>query len=460
MGGGQFKNAVKQIIEAERQPIKQVEARKAREETKNKLFQDFKGKFNAMDRSLLEFNNFKKFRELKADLGTAGEYIGLTIDKDRAEPGSYNLQIDSLAKRSSAISNGFKDPNEPSLGIGYLVFETPDGESKEIFVDHENSSLRNVAALINKESGAPVQASVMKDSSGSEPVYRLIMSAKKDGRSEGIDFPELYFLDGEHDIWFDGKNDAQNAVVKVDDFELELESNNIKDFLPGVNLNLKQAAPDRPFQINITQDYQKITGKVKGMVDQINGVLDFINKQNQVDDKSDTKGTFAGDSGLQTVEFRLRNIMHEAFPVGNWEDTPDQFLRLADLGIEFQKSGSLSLKEDKFQKVLETRFDDVAEAISGEFGFANRLSEVITPYTTPGVGVLAMKEQSMRNRIKQYDQEIASKEARLAQREERLVGQFSRLQGSLNDLQRQQSALGALGGGGGGGNMLQQLLGS
>ena len=42
--------------------------------------------------------------------------------KDRAEPGSYNIQIDSLAKRSSAISNGFKDPNEPSLGIGYLVF--------------------------------------------------------------------------------------------------------------------------------------------------------------------------------------------------------------------------------------------------------------------------------------------------------------------------------------------------
>ncbi len=45
MGGGQFKAALQQIVEAERQPVRQLEARKKIEETKIKLFQEFKGQF-------------------------------------------------------------------------------------------------------------------------------------------------------------------------------------------------------------------------------------------------------------------------------------------------------------------------------------------------------------------------------------------------------------------------------
>ena len=44
IGGGQFKQAVKAIMEAEAQPLKTLEARKGKEESKMKLFQDFKTK--------------------------------------------------------------------------------------------------------------------------------------------------------------------------------------------------------------------------------------------------------------------------------------------------------------------------------------------------------------------------------------------------------------------------------
>jgi flagellar hook-associated protein 2 len=195
------------------------------------------------------------------------------------------------------------------------------------------------------------------------------------------------------------------------------------------------------------------------LVEQINGVLEFINKQNQVDDKTDTASTFAGDSGLQTIEYRLRNILHEAFPVGTWEDEPTDFVRLNELGFEFAKNGQVLFKEDKFTKAMETNFDRVADAMTGNTGFATQLRGILGGYSRTGNGFMALREQGIKTRIKNMDDDIANKEARLAQRQERLVAQFSRLQGSLSDLQRQGAALGSLGGGGGGGNLVSQLLG-
>lgn len=45
MGGGQFKQALNAIIEAEKAPIKTLESRKQVEQSRLKLFGEFKSKF-------------------------------------------------------------------------------------------------------------------------------------------------------------------------------------------------------------------------------------------------------------------------------------------------------------------------------------------------------------------------------------------------------------------------------
>ena len=67
MGGGQFQQAINGIIEAEKQPIKTLETRKAREDARLKLFQEFKSKFSAIEKSLSEISSFRKLRELKVE---------------------------------------------------------------------------------------------------------------------------------------------------------------------------------------------------------------------------------------------------------------------------------------------------------------------------------------------------------------------------------------------------------
>ncbi|MGK5087837.1 flagellar filament capping protein FliD [Bdellovibrionota bacterium FG-2] len=457
IGGGQFKQMVKQLIEAESQPIKALEARKAREEAKLKLFQEFKSKFATIDKSVAEIANFKTFRELKVDAGDGTNLIGVTLEK--AEPGSYQIQIDSLAARTSVISNGFENPDEPILGIGFVVMPNNKGENTEIFVDEEQASLRGLANLINKQADFAVRAAVVKDAADEDTPWRLILSAKKDGAKSQVEFPDFYFLDGVRDFYVDDSRDSKNAEVLIDGFPLELESNDISDFLPGVNIHLKQAKPEAPFTLTISEDPQKVAGKMKALVEQVNQIFQFISKQNQVDEKSDTRTTFTGDTGLQTIEYRLRNLLHEGFPVGDPKSDDFRLVFLNQLGVEFDRNGQLTFKEDKFTKNIESDFAGISEAMTGSFGFAYQLRTVLSSYTQTGNGMLALREQGLRDRIKQYDSQIETKTKAVERKQEALTSQFSRLQGTMANLQRQQQSLSAALPAGGGGNPIAQLLG-
>ncbi len=461
MGGGQFKQAVKQIIEAESQPIKAVEARKATEESKLKLFQDFKSKFQGLDKVLAEISNFKKFRELKAELGDGESLMSVTLDKEKAEAGSYQIEIQELAARTSTISNGFEDPDDPSIGMGFVVINLPDGDSTEVFIDGDRSSLNGIARAINEQPKSPVRASVIRDESNPEAPWKLLMTAKSEGAMQQLEFPSFYFMDGSSDFYIDDDRESKNAVVLIDGFPIELKSNDIVDFLPGVNAHLKQAKEGSPFTLKISEDTQKVSGKVKALVDQINQVLQFITQQNTVDESSNTKSMFTGDSGLQNIEYRLRNLVHEGFQFGDPDsDEGARYVFLHQVGIEFDKKGTLGFNEEKFNKALETDFGGISNAVSGEYGFAYQLREVLSGYIRPGSGILSQREQGLKSRIKEFDRQIDAKTKVLERRQQSLTDQFSRLQGTLSNLQRQSQYLSAnLPGAGAGGNLVSQLLG-
>jgi len=457
-GGGQFKPQIKQIMEAEAQPLRQLEARKAREEARLKVFQEFKGKFSGIDKALTDVASFSKLRELKVDMGDGQHLAAVTLDKDKAQPGSYTVQVDALAARSSIITNGFEDPDEPILGIGFVVMGLANGDTAEIYVDEDHASLRGVASLITNHENSPVRAAVIKDASSPDEPWKLILTAKKEGEINSIDFPEFYFLDGSQDFYIDDQKESQNAQILVDGFPIETESNDIAEFLPGLGLHLKQARPGQPFNITISEDHVKVSGKIKSLVDQVNGVLQFIIQQNTIDAKSDTRSSFAGDTGLQTIEYRLRNLLHEGFPVGDPSGDNFRLVFLNQIGLEFDKGGQISFKEEKFQKALEKDFQGVAEAITGGFGFAFQMREVIGNYTRAGDGLLNMREQGLRSRISEMDRQIDGKVKVLEQKQQSLIDRFSKLESSLGNMQRQQQYLAAAMQNSGG-NMISQLMG-
>lgn len=447
VGGGKFKQFVKELINAERQPIRLIEARKGKENERLKLVQEFVGKVRKLPETYRELDNFKKFRDLKADLpAPAKELVEVAVDKDLAETGEYQIEVTQLAGRASMMSNGYSSP-DAEVGVGYFTYETPDGESKSVWVGPGNNTLKGLCNAINSQKGMGVQASMINDGSGDENPWRVVVHAKKSGIDNDISYPDFYFLDGDFKFYSDDERPSQNAIIKFNGFEIMSQGNKV-DLLPGVTLDLKQAKEDYEFTLSISEDTAKITGKVKALVDAINGVLEFVNKQNKLDSSSDTSRTLGGDTSLQTIESRVRNLMFENFLVDDEDE--NVFMRLSDVGIQFEKTGMLTFKEDKFKKVLAEDFDSVAELFAGAGNFVEKLKFVTDGFLAPDRGAVTVREKGIRDRIKSMDEDILRKEKNLEKREAQLKRQFSQLEGLMSNMQGQQQYLQqAMGGGGG-----------
>ncbi|CAM6054752.1 unnamed protein product [Sphagnum tenellum] len=346
----------------------------------------------------------------------------------------------------------------------------PDGGSTEIYIDDKDSSLRGIAQIINQTPDSPVRASVIKDSTNSdsdsdsdsgieEGPWKLILTGKKEGHQGQVDFPEFYFLDSNIDFYVNDDTEAANASVLIDGLPIELESNDVTDFVTGVNLHLKQARPDLPFTLTISEDIQKMGGKIKAIVDQVNQILQFIIKQNSIDEHTDTSTTFAGDSSLQNIEYRIRNTLQAGYLTGSPDQSETKALHLGEIGIQFDKSGTLVFNEEKFNKALDKDYYGITQAISGENGFANQMRGLIEGYSRTFGGVLTVKEQGLRARIKEIDDQIDRKERIIEQKKVAITERFARLEGTLSNLQKQQQYLSASLPSGGNGNLVSQLLG-
>lgn len=437
-------NIVEQLMEAERLPIKNLENRKLKDESRLKLVQELETNLNNMRTSLQGLASAKGFSDIKLTSGDPNIVQGV-VDPEGGATGSWNIEVLQLAQRAAAITNGFPDKDRTEIGVGYFEFDTPDGP-KEIYVNGENNTLEGAAAVINN-SGLGVRATILNDRKTPDNPYRLVISGVDVGGDNRIEYPTLYFLDGDQDLYFEEEREAKNGVVKVDGFEFEVADNKVEDVIPGVTLDLKQAAPGRSVNVSIKEDMEVVSGKVKDFVEGVNKVLGFIQKQNAMDANTDTTSTLGGDGLLRSVENRIRRIIQGPIYGVN---SPIQ--RLSQLGIQFNRNGTLQYDEEKFNTALLKDPVGVKNFLAGDgfdIGFIPTIRREVGNLVDGVFGPVTIRKRSLQNKIRQMDDRIAGKERHLALREQSLRRKFANLEEKMSQLKSQGAALGQLGGGGG-----------
>ncbi len=444
IASGLPRDLVDKLVDAEREPIRQLEARKQNEEAKLKLAQDLSSKVTDISAGIKDLTRYRSFRDLMAVNGRP-EIMDVTVDKNTAEPGTYQIEVKQLAGRSSMLSNGFEDPDNTQVGAGYFSYTLPSGDTKEVYIDPDNSTLNGIAKTINSQKDLNLNAIVVDDGTGEENPFRLIISHNKSGENSDAEFPSFYFLDGDDDFYLEEERPAQNSVVSVNGFEVEFEGNKISTLLPGVTLDLKDAAPGKEFTLKIQEDNKSIRGKVEAMVEKLNETLGFIQGQNKLDKDSNTRNSLGGDITLQTLEYKIRNLVITPL------ETEYGNVRLADMGIQFNRNGLLDFNGDKFEKNLNENFNAVAQFFVGledaGDGFANRL-DVAAKSMTRQEGVVSSRLEGIKRRIRDIDRQIEMKERQIAVTERALKDKFSKLEGTIAKLKAQQASVqGALGGG-------------
>lgn len=442
MASGLPPNIVDQLMDAERIPVKQMEANKTKQEDKLKLVSDLETKVNDITKNLGELTSNQGFIDKKFLSGDPNVIDG-QVDPQTAIPGEYSVEVVQLAQKPGAISNGFPDKNESQIGVGYIKFETPQG-TKEVYIKGANSTLEGVAKQINA-ANLGLSAQVIEDRKDKENPYKLMISGLATGDDNQVTFPKLYLLDGDQDIYFDQSREARNAKVKVNGFEIELPDNKTTDLIPGVTLDLKAAAPGREIRMSVKENLEVITGKVKSFVDAYNAALEFIQKQSKIqgsDGKNPRLGPLGGDGMLRSVENALRRvILNPQLGV----ETPIR--RIGELGIEFNRNGTLNFSQDKFNKTLNANPQGVAAFFRGDgfnTGFVSGLKREIGNLVNGQFGVISNRKKGLQDRINQVNSRIETKERQLERKEEGLRKKFADLEQKMSDLNSQQARVAAM----------------
>lgn len=442
MASGLPPNIVDQLMDAERIPLKKMEANKLKDEDKLKLVGDFESKLNEITKQLTELTGAGGFMDKKLISGDPNIIDGL-VDPQRAVPGEYQVEVLQIARKPSAISNGFSDKDNLQLGVGYLKFDTPEG-TKEVYIKAGNSTLEGIVTQIN-QANIGVRAQVVNDRKDKENPYRLIVSGLNSGDDNEVEFPTVYMLDGDQDMFFDETLKAQNAKVKIDGFEVEIPANSNEELVPGVTLDIKQAAPGRPIRLTVKENLEVISGKIKSFVDAYNGALGFIQDQHKLKNSGGANprmGPLGGDSLVRGVESALRRII-----INPQYGVESPITRVSELGIEFNRNGTLNFKQDQFNKTLSANPQGVAAFLRGDgfrTGFIPTLKREVENITSSQFGSIGNRKKGIQSKIDQANQRIENKEKQLERKEEQLRKKFSDLEQKMSQLQSQGGAVAAM----------------
>ncbi len=430
-------NLVDQVIEAERIPVKTMQEKKTKIEDKVKLVQDFESKINDITKNLGTIVGARGFVDKKLS-SSFPDIINGTIDPDLAEAGEWNIEVTQLAGKPSIVTNGFPDKDKTTIGVGYIKFDTPEGE-KEVYITEDNSTLEKISETINN-SGTGVRAVVINDRSDKEDSFKLQLTGMKTGADNEVTFPQVYMLDGRRDFEFVSSIKSQNAKFKLDGHEFETTENNLKDIIPGVTLDLKRVQIGQPVKLSIAENHEVISGKLKGFVDAYNGALSFIQNQNKLTkDKSgaDRLGPLGGDSMLRMTESRLRSIIQDI------QNTPSKYKRVIELGIEFNRNGTLNFNEEKFTKIVNTEPTNVVNFLRGDLvnnGFIPSMKKKLAQILDPTTGTVTTRRKNYQDQVSQMDKRIEQKEKSLEKTEERLRNKFSKMEETMSKIQSQGAA--------------------
>ncbi len=433
-------------MEAERIPVRNMEVDKGRSEARLQLVNELEELLRGVQGQISGLADARGFQDFKLESGDINIVTG-TVDPSAATKGSWNVEVLELAQNGSAVTNGFVDRDTTQAGTGYFRFDTAQGR-KEVYINSSNNTLDGMVAAINS-AGIGIRASVINDASNPRAPFRLMLSTEGGADLGKIKFLRPYFLGGDQDVFFESSSAPKNGRIKIDGFEFQIPGNKVDGVIPGVSLDLRQAAPGRQVNISVQEDREVVSGRIKEFVESMNKVLGFLQTQSRIDANTDTSRTLGGDGLVRNIESRLRRLIQD--PQYGVEGSIN---RLSQIGVTFNRAGTLEFNEEQFNSALMNNSEDVQRFLGGDgftTGFIPAVRREVESTVNSVLGPIGVRKRSLQQRISQIDDRIANRERQLERREQTLRRQFSRLEETVSRLQSQGGALAAMGAGFGGG---------
>lgn len=342
--------------------------------------------------------------------------------------GTYQVEVDQLASAQKLTSAGFASATS-TVGSGTLTF-TQGGSSFSVNVG-ATDSLTTIRDNINAATGnTGVQASIINVDNGSGgTVSKLVFTALNTGSSNAI---TVTAADS------DGNNTdtsglsqlasnnltqvsaAQDAIIQIDGNQVTSASNSISSAVTGLTLNLVQAQVGTKVAVTVGADNGPITTALQTLVTNYNNYQSTYSSLTAYDQSSNQAGALLGDATANGAYNALRALMGQNYNTGS---TTVQ--NLADIGIQVDKNGVMSLDTSKLNQALAADPNAVKTLLTdSNNGVSTKVDNLLNPYLQYN-GIFDSRTQSINTQLQSITQQQNDLQARLDQYQKSLMAQFT-----------------------------------
>jgi flagellar hook-associated protein 2 len=412
---------VTQLMALERQPINDLDRKEATQQAKLSAYGSLKGAISSFQNAmsgLASASRFTAYSVSSSASSTVGASIGGT-----AVAGSYTLDITNLAQAQKLVATG-QTSDTAQIGTGANTtltfdfgtlsggsFDADTGQytgaaftsggsgAKTVTIGSSNNTLAGIRDAINAAS-IGVTASVINDGSGSP--YRLVLSGNNTGADKSLKISvsgdatiaSLLAHDPAGSQALSETVTAKNATFKVDGIAMSKTSNTITDAIAGVTLTLaKPPADSTPIKITVSQDKNQITGLVNSFAKAYNDLNKTLSDASAYNASTKQAAILNGDATVRSIQYQVRAMLSS--PVTGTSGT---FTTLSQIGVSFQKDGTLAVDSSKLQDAITKSADAVAALFAAAGSASDPLATYTsaTPATKPGqyaLGVTSLATQ-------------------------------------------------------------------
>ena len=377
--GLNINSIITQLMAAESQPLTVLNTKEASYQAQLSAYGSLQGTLASFQSAMQGLNSPSTFLSLKA---TPSDTTIFTASASSiAAAGNYSIEVKQLATNQKLATAAFTNVTDV-VGTGTLTFQfgtnnagvfTPNSAkaAQTVTITSANSTLSGIRDAINAAK-IGVTASVLNDGTGN----KLVFTSGDTGASNSLkitvgDTTDASNTDnaGLSRLAYDpagtlgnGKNlteivSAQNALLKVDGIDnISKASNTVTDVVQGVTINLlKQSALNTPATLSVANDTAGVQSAVANFVKTYNDLNTAVNTLTAYDPATKTAAVLQGDYSTQTIISQVRRVLSDSL-VG----VKGQYNQLSQVGISFQKDGSLALDNVKLQSAFSTNFSDIA----------------------------------------------------------------------------------------------------
>ncbi|SFV02867.1 flagellar filament capping protein FliD [Pseudoduganella namucuonensis] len=297
--------------------------------------------------------------------------------------------VSLLSSTGTQITVGGSNPAAAGLTAGLggtyqgAAF-TQDGSrsSGNIVIDSTNNTLQGIRDAINKANFG-VTASIISDGSATNPNHLVLTSSATGANSNmritvsgsggdpadaAIEALLAYDPGGVQNL--SQKTAAQDTLANVNGIAVTSHSTSISGAVEGLTFAAQKVGSA---SLTVAKDTATLTSSINGFVKAYNELSTQIKSVSGYDPETKQAGQLLGDSTVQNLQASLRRQL-----TGSISGlSGSKLTTLSQVGIAFQKDGTLTLDSAKLQKAITNNFGDIA----GLFAAVGRSTDAEVSFT-------------------------------------------------------------------------------